>query len=192
MEALSASLVLGVIGRGGAPQGALGRRHHLDPRILLHVDLDGARSSALAHSLLTTERHRVTQDDTRGRHVEPRFVPGCSDLRIRCPKGRGGSTPPSRTRSDLRIFVPGPSNRVTQEAVLLTLSPDYGASRTFMPRRNGAAHITSRGYEPSSLTEVFGNGAREPGRPTWSAGPEGACCWSPTRQSTSPPGAPLP
>ena len=89
-------------------------------------------------------------------------MPTRSNLRIRCPKGRGGSTPPSRTPSDLRIFVPEPSNRVAQEAVLLTLSPDYGASRTFMPRRNGAAHITSRGYEPSSLTEVFGNGAREP------------------------------
>ena len=24
-------------------------------------------------------------------------MPGCSNLRIRCPKGRGGSTPPSRT-----------------------------------------------------------------------------------------------
>src|SRR6188474_2094355 len=26
-------------------------------------------------------------------------------FRIRCPKGRGGSTPPSRTTSDLRIFA---------------------------------------------------------------------------------------
>jgi hypothetical protein len=133
--------------------------------------------------------HRVTPDDT-GRHLAPRSVPGRT-RRIRCPKGRGGSTPPSRTPSDLRIFVPEPSNRVAQEAVLLTLSPDYGASRTFMPRRNGAAHITSRGYEPSSLTEVR-EWRSERRRPTWSAGPEGACCWSPTRQSTSPPGAPLP
>lgn len=27
----------------------------------------------------------------------PESVPGCSNLTIRCPKGRGGSTPPSRT-----------------------------------------------------------------------------------------------
>jgi hypothetical protein len=43
-----------------------------------------------------TGRHGTTSDDT-GRHVEPGSVPGRSALRIRCPKGRGGSTPPSRT-----------------------------------------------------------------------------------------------
>ena len=32
-------------------------------------------------------------------------MPGRSNLRIRCPKGRGSSTLPSRTPSDLRIFA---------------------------------------------------------------------------------------
>jgi hypothetical protein len=49
--------------------------------------------------------HRVTPDETR-RHVAPKSVPGRTSLRIRCPKGRGSSTLPSRTPSDLRIFVP--------------------------------------------------------------------------------------
>jgi hypothetical protein len=48
--------------------------------------------------------HRTTPDDT-GRHVEPGSVPGRSNLRIRCPKGHRGSTPLSRTPSDLRILA---------------------------------------------------------------------------------------
>ena len=39
-------------------------------------------------------------------------------LRIRCPKGRGSSTLPSRTPSDLRIFLPRPSQRGDQEGRL--------------------------------------------------------------------------
>jgi hypothetical protein len=50
--------------------------------------------------------HGTTLDDT-GRHVEPRSVPGRSNLRIRCPKGRGSSTLPSRTPSDLGTFCCG-------------------------------------------------------------------------------------
>src|SRR3990170_1014586 len=43
-----------------------------------------------------TRGHGTTPDDT-GRHVEPDPVPSVSNLRIRWPKGRGGSSPPSRT-----------------------------------------------------------------------------------------------
>ena len=46
--------------------------------------------------------HWTTSHDT-GRHVGPGSLPGSSILGIRCPQGRGGSTPPSRTTSDLRI-----------------------------------------------------------------------------------------
>jgi len=49
-------------------------------------------------------------------------VPGRSNLRIRCPKGRGSSTLPSRTPSDLGILVPGVSDHVAEKAVLLTLA----------------------------------------------------------------------
>jgi hypothetical protein len=60
--------------------------------------------------------------------VEAGSVPGRSNLRIRCPKGRGSSTLPSRTTSDLRIFVPGDSDHVAEQAVLLTLA--HGTSRS--------------------------------------------------------------
>jgi hypothetical protein len=43
--------------------------------------------------------HKTTPDGA-GRDVEPGSVPGCSNLRIRCPKGRGSSTLPSRTSSE--------------------------------------------------------------------------------------------
>jgi hypothetical protein len=49
-------------------------------------------------------------------------MPGRSNLRIRCPKGRGGSTPPSRTCSDLRIFSMGRRTSGPRNAVLLTLA----------------------------------------------------------------------
>jgi hypothetical protein len=62
-----------------------------------------------------TEGHRTTPDDT-GRHVEPGSVPGGTNLRIRCPKGRGSSTPPSRTTSDLRIFSSSLYRRSASEA----------------------------------------------------------------------------
>ena len=84
---------------------------------------------ALGHRLLLTACsrqndtgwHGMAPDDT-GRHVESESVPGGSNLRIRCPKGRGGSNPLSRTTSDLRIFVSGLSNRVVEKVVLPTLA----------------------------------------------------------------------
>jgi hypothetical protein len=60
--------------------------------------------------------HRTTSDET-GRHVEPGSVPGRSNLRIRCPKGRGSSTLPSRTPSDRRIFALRPE-RASREGRL--------------------------------------------------------------------------
>jgi hypothetical protein len=50
----------------------------------------------LAHALLTRGRHPLAQNDTRrhGTTLEQGSMPGRSNLRIRCPKGRGGSTPP--------------------------------------------------------------------------------------------------
>ena len=43
-------------------------------------------------------------------------------LRIRCPKGRGSSTLPSRTPSHLRILLPRLCNHLAQRAFLLTLA----------------------------------------------------------------------
>ena len=40
--------------------------------------------------------HKTTPDDT-ARHARAGLVRGASNFRIRCPKGRGGSNPPSRT-----------------------------------------------------------------------------------------------
>jgi len=65
--------------------------------------------------------HRTTPDDT-GRHEEPGCMPGSSNLRIRCPKGRGSSTLPSRTTSDLRIFSYELFEQRAGDAVLLTLA----------------------------------------------------------------------
>ena len=62
---------------------------------------------ALAHILLTTGRHprHATAPDDTGRHVEPDFVRSSSNLRIRWPRGRGSSSLPSRTPSDLRDLL---------------------------------------------------------------------------------------
>ena len=60
-----------------------------------------------------TRRHRTTPDDT-GRHVRRDFVPGRTNPRIRCPKGRGGSNPPSRTNSHVRVFR---SERLDAQAI---------------------------------------------------------------------------
>ena len=54
--------------------------------------------------------------------MEPGSVPGRSNLRIRCPKGRGGSNPPSRTPSDLRTFAPAFCNQAIAKTFLLTLA----------------------------------------------------------------------
>jgi len=71
---------------------------------------------------------RTTPDDT-GRHVDARSVPGRSNLRIRCPKGRGSSTLPSRTTSDLRIFCSSLYRQSARETFLLTLAHRTSANR---------------------------------------------------------------
>jgi hypothetical protein len=83
------------------------------------------RRSRPARLLLTacsrreeTGWQRTTPDDT-GRHVAPASVPGRSNLRIRCPKGRGSSTLPSRTTSDLRILSLSLYRQSARETYLL-------------------------------------------------------------------------
>jgi hypothetical protein len=102
---------------GGGPFASSGQTHQ---QTVCHPVLDDWGSTASVgdewlcrRDLLTscsrrndTGWHWTTPDDTR-RHVEPRSVPGRSNFRIRCPKGRGSSTLPSRTPSDLRILAPG-------------------------------------------------------------------------------------
>jgi len=92
--------------------------------------------------------HRVTPDDT-GRHVAPRSVPGRTSLRIRCPKGRGSSTLPSRTHSDLRIFVSGVSDLAKGTPFLLTLAhrnkPDSRDLQGRLLRNPGAPSRIIRG-----------------------------------------------
>jgi hypothetical protein len=39
--------------------------HPLDRRTTFHVDVGARDGAVLAHSLLTTERHRMAQDDAR-------------------------------------------------------------------------------------------------------------------------------
>jgi hypothetical protein len=95
--------------------------------------------SRFAHDRTTpagTERHQTTQDDSVGAGS----VRSCSNLRIRCPKGRGGSNPPSRTPSDLGIFVPGPLRQVAQKAILLTLA--HGTGRELIERKLAATPLT--------------------------------------------------
>jgi hypothetical protein len=103
-----------------------------------------ARGTSLAHILLTTGRHprgtgrhKPTQDAT----VDTRSVPGRSNLRIRCPKGRGSSTLPSRTTSDLRIFCSSLYRRSASEAFphacsreLCELTPRHCSSWFFKHR----------------------------------------------------------
>lgn len=71
-----------------------------DRPISVHVDVRaGARPMLLLTACSRQDDprwHRTTPNDT-GRHVEPGSVPGWTNLRIRCPKGRGSSTLPSRT-----------------------------------------------------------------------------------------------
>jgi hypothetical protein len=78
----------------------------LDRRTTFHVHMGAGDGAVLAHSLLTTERHRMAWDGTRRHRTTRRRWTRAwpQQLRIRCPKGRGGSNPPSRTTSDLRIF----------------------------------------------------------------------------------------
>jgi len=64
-------------------------------------------------------------------------VPGRSNLRIRCPKGCGSSTLPSRTPSDLGISVLGLVRASGGEDVLPTL-----AHRARRSRGVAAAHVT--------------------------------------------------
>jgi hypothetical protein len=78
--------------------------------------------------------HETTPDDT-GRHVEPRSVPSGSNLRIRCPKGRGSSTLPSRTSSDLRSSLQSLSIRPLGHAFLPTLAHRMGWSNVGPWRR---------------------------------------------------------
>ena len=81
----------------------------LDPPIPVHVHLAERFLLTSCSRRNDTRWHGTTSDDTR-RHVQAGSVPGCSNLRIRCPQGRGSSTLPSRTHSDLRIFSMGASD----------------------------------------------------------------------------------
>jgi len=83
--------------------------------------------------------HRTTSDDT-GRHLEQGSLPGCSNLRIRCPKGRGSSTLPSRTPSDLRIFARWPATRFPETPT---------CSRLITGRYRRAARLS-----PRSVSEI--------------------------------------
>jgi hypothetical protein len=40
-------------------------RHPLDPRTTFHVHMGAGDGAVLAHVLLTTERHRMAQGDTK-------------------------------------------------------------------------------------------------------------------------------
>jgi hypothetical protein len=82
--------------------------------------------SQLAHDGTDTGWHGMAPDDT-GRHVDAGPLPGRSNLRIRCRKGRGGSNPPSRTASDVRIFAADVSRSRAWIAVLLTLAHEIGS-----------------------------------------------------------------
>jgi len=107
-------------------------------RALVHAGLDRTQGpsfiwprlgrSWVRGSLLTScsrqddiRGHGTTPADT-GRHLEPKSVRGASNLRIRCPKGRGSSTLPSRTTSDLRIFSSSLYRQSAGETFLLTLA----------------------------------------------------------------------
>ena len=85
--------------------------HERGRRALMSSHHDSAGGSAKKASLLTacsrqddTRGHGRTPDDT-GRHVEPGSVRSASNLRILWPRGRGSSSLPSRTPSDLQLFA---------------------------------------------------------------------------------------
>jgi len=149
-----------------------------------------------AHRLLLTACSRrddthgylTTPDDT-GRHVAAGSVPGRSNLRIRCPKGRGSSTLPSRTPFDLRIFVPrlwtswprspSCSRLLTERAAAAHEAPLVGPAggRTFTlcrggrsgtTRREGAQHLHRRvllRVTPSGWRRLLVRFGRRPGKP---------------------------
>jgi hypothetical protein len=88
-------------------------------------------------------------------------VPGCSDLRIRCPKGRGSSTLPSRTSLLLQTYSVGGRpraelhNRCRPNQRMAEGSPrpgfgGRGSRETPRWSRDAAIALTSQGASPIS------------------------------------------
>ena len=74
-----------------------------------------------------TGRHTTTPDDT-GRHVEPDCVPGCTNLRIRCPKGRRVRVPPLAPPLTCGSSLYGSCRQVRGTPFLLTRAHRNGAT----------------------------------------------------------------
>jgi hypothetical protein len=85
--------------------------------------------------------HATTSDDT-GRHVEAGSVPGRSNLRIRCPKGRGGSYPPlAPFLTCVSSFRTAPTKRLRRSA-LLTLGDSVCGSTATAPMLVAASVVS--------------------------------------------------